>query len=233
MLTLCGFSSSNYYNKAKLALLEKGVPFQEELAWVGETDRAASPLGKVPYLKTEHGPISESAVICEYVEAVHPQPPLLPAEPFAAAKVRELLVFLELHLELAARNVYAEAFFGGKVSDGVKTHTHKLLLKNLKGFANLAAFDKPFIAGAHFTLADCAAITHLPVVSNAAKIIYGADLVAEHLPGAREYLKRMGERPHVQTVNADRKAGNEAFMAHIRELAQAAQAARATAAAKA
>ena len=29
MLTLCGFSVSNYYNKVKLALLEKGIPFNE------------------------------------------------------------------------------------------------------------------------------------------------------------------------------------------------------------
>lgn len=43
MLTLCGFSAGNYYNKVKLALLEKGVPFQEQLAWVGQTDLAASP----------------------------------------------------------------------------------------------------------------------------------------------------------------------------------------------
>ena len=26
MITLCGFAISNYYNKVKLALLEKGVP---------------------------------------------------------------------------------------------------------------------------------------------------------------------------------------------------------------
>ena len=55
MLKLCGFAASNYHNKVKFALLEKGVPFEEEIAWVGETDSAASPLGKVPYLKTENG----------------------------------------------------------------------------------------------------------------------------------------------------------------------------------
>ena len=27
MIVLCGFQLSNYYNKVKLALLEKGVPF--------------------------------------------------------------------------------------------------------------------------------------------------------------------------------------------------------------
>jgi glutathione S-transferase len=30
MLVLCGFSLSNYFNKVKMALLEKGVPFTEE-----------------------------------------------------------------------------------------------------------------------------------------------------------------------------------------------------------
>ena len=31
MLTLCGFSASNYYNKVKLALLEKACPFRSSL----------------------------------------------------------------------------------------------------------------------------------------------------------------------------------------------------------
>ena len=111
MLTLCGFSASNYYNKVKLALLEKGVPFQEQLAWVGQTDLAASPLGKVPYLLTPEGPLCESAVIADYIEAAYPTPALVPAQAFAAAKVRELITFMELHLELVARNLYPQAFF--------------------------------------------------------------------------------------------------------------------------
>jgi len=129
MITLCGFAASNYYNKVKLALLEKDVPFSEELAWVGETDLAASPLGKVPYLKTDEGALCESTVMLEYIEAKYPQPALLPADPFAAAKVRELLRYLELHLELVARNLYPEAFFGGKVSDSAKEKTAQQLEK--------------------------------------------------------------------------------------------------------
>ena len=120
MLTLCGFSASNYYNKVKLALLEKGVPFQEQLAWVGQTDLAASPLGKVPYLLTPEGPLCESAVIADYIEAAYPTPALVPAQAFAAAKVRELITFMELHLELVARNLYPQAFFGGTVSEAAR-----------------------------------------------------------------------------------------------------------------
>ncbi|WP_350294830.1 glutathione S-transferase [Limnohabitans sp. Rim8] len=210
MLKLCGFAASNYHNKVKFALLEKGVPFEEEIAWVGETDPAASPLGKVPYLKTENGVMCESAVMLEYIEQRYPQNPLLPADPFAASKVRELALFLDLHLELVARNLYPEAFFGGKVSDSVKEKVGAQLEKNVAAFAKLVKFA-PFVAGDTLTLADCAAVTHLPLVSSATKIIYGKDVMAD-LP-AREYLKMMGERPHMQTISADRKANLALMMA--------------------
>jgi glutathione S-transferase len=211
MLKLCGFAVSNYYNKVKLALLEKGVPFQEELVWADRSPEllARSPLGKVPFFETEHGRLCESQVMMEYLEQAYPDKPLLPADAFAAAKVRELVTFLELHLELVVRELYPEAFFGGKVSDEVKTRARKLLDKNIKGFAQLARFS-PYIAGAEFTMADCAAVVHLPLVSMACKAIYGEDPLAE-LP-VRDYLKRMAERPALQRVNADRKA-NQALMA--------------------
>jgi len=213
MLKLCGFAASNYHNKVKFALLEKGVPFEEEIAWVGETDPAASPLGKVPYLKTENGVMCESAVMLEYIEQRYPQNPLLPADPFAASKVRELALFLDLHLELVARNLYPEAFFGGKVSDSVKEKVGAQLEKNVAAFAKLVKFA-PFVAGDTLSLADCAAVTHLPLVSSATKIIYGKDVLAD-LP-ARAYLKMMGERPHMQTINADRKANMELMMSRMK-----------------
>lgn len=214
-LKLCGFSASNYYNKIKLQLLEKEVPFVEELVWTGNThallvDR--SPLGKVPFLDTPQGPISESGACAEYIEAAYPQKPLLPADPYAAAKVRELILYSELHLELVARNLYPEAFFGGKVSDEVKERSHKLLVKGVHGFTKLARFA-PFVAGTEFTLADCAAVAHLPLVSAASKTIYGEDVLAA-LP-VREYLKRLGERATLQTVNADRKSSTEQMMAAL------------------
>jgi len=209
MLTLCGFAASNYYNKVKLALLEKGVAFEEELAWLGQTDKAASPLGKVPYLKTDAGPLSESTVILEYIEDAYPARPLMPADAFQKAKVREIVRYLELHLELVARNLYGEAFFGGKVSDAAKEKTAEQLTKNVAAFSQLVKFS-PFIAGDTFTLADCAAAVHLPLVSSATKIIYGRDCLAD-LP-VRDYLKRLGERPAVQTVNADRKTNTELML---------------------
>lgn len=210
MLTLCGFSASNYYNKVKLALLEKGVPFQEQLAWVGQTDLTASPLGKVPYLLTPEGPLCESAVIADYIEAAYPTPALVPAQAFAAAKVRELITFMELHLELVARNLYPQAFFGGTVSEAAREKVGIQLEKNIAAFAKLACFA-PYVAGDSFSMADCAAIVHLPLVSSATKAIYGRDYLAE-LP-VRDYLARMAERPHVQRINADRKTSTVEMLA--------------------
>lgn len=208
MLKLCGFSTSNYYNKVKLALLEKGVAFEEVLVWPDRSPALLekSPLGKMPYLEVEQGVMCESQVMMEYVESIYPQKPLLPADPFAAAKVRELIVFLELHLELVARELYPQAFFGGTITDEVKVRSQKLLKHNAKAFGKLAKFA-PYVAGAEFTMADCAALVHLPLISMASKIIYGEDVLAD-LP-ASEYIKLLGERPTVQKVNADRKENQE------------------------
>ena len=38
MITLAGFAVSNYYNKVKIALIEKGVPFEEELNWASKDE---------------------------------------------------------------------------------------------------------------------------------------------------------------------------------------------------
>lgn len=214
MLKLCGFAGSNYYNKVKLALLEKGVPFEEVLAWVGETDLSASPLGKVPYAITDDGPISESTVIMEYLEDRYPEHPLLPRDAYGAAKVRELVRYIELHLELVARNLYGAAYFGGKISESAKEKIAPQIEKNVAAFAKLAHFDTPFIAGEHFTLADCAAIVHLPVITGAVKIVYGRDPFAD-LP-VKHYLKHQGERPTVQKVNADRKTNTELMMKRMK-----------------
>jgi glutathione S-transferase len=211
-LKLCGFSASNYYNKIKLQLLEKEVPFEEELVWVGTTEATLlqrSPLGKVPFLDTPQGPISESMACAEYIEAVFPQNPLLPSDPYAAAKVRELIIYSELHIELVARQLYPEAFFGGKVSDGTKERTYKQLVKGVASLSRLTRFA-PYIAGSQLTLADCAAVAHLPLVASVSKLIYGQDVLAG-LP-LKDYLRAMNERASVRKVNTDRKANTELLM---------------------
>ena len=130
MLRLCGFHISNYFNKARIALLEKGVAHEIDAGRRPSQDEgflALSPMGKVPFLELDGGvTISESQVICEYLEDAYPQKPLYPRDPLARAKVRELVTVLDLHVELVARRLYREAFFGGKVSDDAKQAAEKV-----------------------------------------------------------------------------------------------------------
>ncbi len=197
MLTLCGFAASNYYNKVKLALLEKDIPFQEKLVWVDRSPALLekSPLGKVPFFEIGDKVLFESQVMLDYVEAAYLQKPLLPTDPFEAARIRELIQYMELHLELVVRELYPEAFFGGKISDETKTRVQKLLKRNIAAFGRIAAFS-PYIAGEQFTMADCAATVHLPMIGMATKAIYGEDMMADY--PVRDYLALMGERPTVK-----------------------------------
>jgi len=208
VLKLYGFCISNYYNKIKLALLEKGVPFEE--VFVRPSQEADvlqhSPLGKVPYLVTDAGALSESHPIAEYLEDAFPEVPLMPSDPFARAKCRERIQYLELHIELVARRLYPQAYFGAPADPLVNAEVKPLLTRNLNRLKALVRFD-PYIGGDTFTQADCAAWVHLPLVARATQQVFGEDLVAAALGGdtVRDYLARIGERPHARRVADDRK----------------------------
>src|SRR5262249_14106404 len=91
MLKLCGFHLSNYHNKVTIALLERGIPFEEDATCSPSQEKewlARSPLGKVPIVELDDGRrLAESEVILEYLEDVYPEKPLLPKDPYERAKV--------------------------------------------------------------------------------------------------------------------------------------------------
>ena len=208
MITLHGFAVSNYYNKVKLVLLEKNIPFAEAPAHpmsLKPADLLASPLGKIPFITTPQGALCESQAIVDYLEAAYPTPALLPTNPFAAAKVRELTTYIDLHIELVARQLYAQAFFGGTVSEAVQVRVRAQLEKNIAAFKSLVQFA-PYVAGDTFTQADCAAFASLPLVGMASKAIYGQDLLLTGGVDYKAYIKMIAERPAAQKVLADRKA---------------------------
>lgn len=210
MIKLHGSPISNYYNKVKLALLEKSIPFEEVLTPTKSTEEAvlqASPLGKIPFVRTEDGQgLCESQVLLEWIEARWPVPPLLPADAYAAAKVRELVTFIDWHLEITARQLYGAAFFGGPaLSEGNSARVRKELQEKIAGFRRVAKFA-PYVAGDSFTMADCCAFNNLPLVGMASKIALGEDLLLAAGIDYKPYLKQVGERPAAQKVVADRKA---------------------------
>ncbi|WP_426233742.1 glutathione S-transferase [Pseudomonas sp. TWP3-2] len=215
MLKLYGFSVSNYYNMVKLALLEKGVPFEEVMFYPAQTAEslAISPRGKVPVLGTDQGVVNETSVILEYIESSQTGKPLLPIEPYERAQVLALAKEIELYIELPGRACYGEAFFGMAVPDAIKEKTKAELLL---GFAALGRHGKfaPYVAGDSLSVADLYFLYSVPLACAVGQKLFGVDLLAE-MPKAKALLERLEQNPHVQKIAADKDAAMPAFLAMI------------------
>lgn len=212
MLKLYGFCVSNYYNMVKLALLEKGLPFEEVQFFSGQSPQvlAISPRGKIPVLGVEQGFINETSVILEYLEHAHPGTALLPAEPFQRAQVLALAREIELYIELPARACYTEAFLGMTVPQAIKDKAKADLLLGIATLARHGRFA-PYVAGDGLTVADLYFLYSVPLACGVAKKLFGLDLLAE-LPAAQALLERLEQNPNVQRIAADKEACMPAFL---------------------
>ena len=213
MLRLHGFAVSNYFNMAKLALLEKGVDFEINTVR-GSQDAeflAMSPRGKVPCLETEQGFISETNVILEYIEETQGGKSLLPSDPFARASVRALAKEIELYIELPARSCYPEVFFGGKVEQNVKDKAKAELQAGVAALRRHGSFS-PYVAGSEMTIADILFLFSIDLAQVVAKKLFGINLLGDW-PEAQALLELLSQNPNVQRIEADKKAEMAAFIA--------------------
>ncbi|MFJ5235215.1 glutathione S-transferase family protein [Pseudomonas neuropathica] len=215
MFKLYGFSVSNYYNMVKLALLEKGLPFEEVTFYPTQTPEslAISPRGKVPVLGVDAGFINETAIILEYLEQTQKGTPLLPSDPFQRAQVLAIAKEIELYIELPGRACYGEAFFGMTLPEAIKEKTKTELLL---GFAALGRHGKfsPYVAGDSLSIADLYFLYSVPLACAVGQKLFGIDLLAE-LPQAKALLERLEQNPHVQKIAADKETAMPAFLAMI------------------
>ncbi|HLK40435.1 MAG TPA: glutathione S-transferase family protein [Polyangiaceae bacterium] len=220
MLRLHGFSSSNYYNIVKLALLEKGLAFEEVVIYTGASDEyhpeylAKSPLGKVPCLETEQGFLTESRCIVAFLDDAFPERPLLPADPFARAKVHEVTQVIDLYLELAARRLLPNYFTSTQPPPAIANDVKQVTAKGARALARLARFDG-YAMGDRFGAADVACAIHLPAVRRIMKSVLDHDPLA-FLPALDGYLERMEQRDAVKRVRADHGANLPEFLAHLK-----------------
>ena len=205
MITLYGFTLSNYVNMVKMALIEKELAFD----WVDvkpsqENDYLAkSPMGKVPCIETEQGFLSETNIILEYIEETGTGVKLMPTDPFERARVRELMKEIELYIELPARTTLPEAFFGGTVSDEVKATAKKNLQKGIACLKRNGKFA-PYVAGSEFTYADILLQYSLGLASQCAKRVLDMNLL-EDLPEAKQLMATIGQRPSAIQIAAEHK----------------------------
>ena len=204
MIKLYGLRLSNYYSLTKAVLNEKGLEYEEVKAppTQEEDNLARSPMGKMPSIEVDGQYLSESLAIAAYADRAQPERPLLPSDPFAAAKVVELVCHLKLDVELVARRCLPEAFFGQTVSDETKVETQRDLAKGMKAVGRLMVCD-PYAAGADFTLADLYTFYTFGLANGVAQKMFNENLLADY-PQIQELLGRLAERPSIAQVEAAR-----------------------------
>jgi glutathione S-transferase len=211
VLKLYGFPISNYTNMVKIALLEKGIEYEDVNEMPSQEEsfkKNKSAMGKLPTLGTDEGILTESTAIFAYLDALKPEPALLPSDPFARAKVIEIARYCELYIELAGRRLYPQVFFGGPNDEAAV----KPALENaITAISQIASFD-PYMAGSEFTYADIVAVHSFPYCNMAAQKVYGLDVVAA-IPGLGATLEKINARPTAAKVLAEQMAALEAFQA--------------------
>ena len=212
MIKLYGFPASNYFNMVKLALIEKCAAYEDVRVFTGQSEEMLdkSPMGKVPFLETERGFISETAVILDYIDETQSGPSFYPTDPFDKARVRELIKYTELYLELPARRCYGQAFFGtGPTPDHTKDEARVVMERGVGALRRHAVFA-PFLAGEAISYADMVFLYTFPLASSVAKKVLDWDLPAE-LPGADTLIETLRARAAVKTVDDDAVAGQKEF----------------------
>ena len=210
----CGFAASNY-GKVKLALLEK-KNVEERFTFPSDDPefRASSPRGKIPFIRVDGGAVCESQPIVDISRTPTRRRPLSCRS--ARARTHPLADPNDGVVRRVGRTpFYGPALFGLPIPPGQKDQTAEDLKAGVVALKRMVRFS-PFVGGKDLSLADMAAVWHLPTVRNTMKAIYGDDKLAE-LAGLDDYLAMMHQRPHVATVEQGRKAGMEPFIAAVKK----------------
>jgi glutathione S-transferase len=212
MIKLYGTTISNYYNTAKLALVEKDLPFEEVSIMPSQDPEvlAASPMGKVPYIEVDGATLIETNVIFDYLEDIQPHPTLYPNDPWAKAKAKEIIRVVELYLDLPARRHLGTVYFGAPVDQTAYEQVRPALDKGLRALKQLARFE-PYIAGDTFTFADIAAYFQLRFTNLHTAKIYNWD-ITDTVPELAAYLAMVSERPSVNAVDSVMQEALVAFL---------------------
>ncbi len=95
-MKLYGYFRSSAAFRVRIALNLKGLAYEQASIHLRKNDQRApdylklNPQGLVPALVDDGLVLAQSLAIVEYLEETHPEPPLLPRDPGARARVRSL-----------------------------------------------------------------------------------------------------------------------------------------------
>ncbi len=196
-MKLIGSRTSPYVRKVRIVLAEKAIDYQfvEDDVWGGTPQIGRfNPLGKVPCLVLDDGgSVFDSRVIVEYLDALAPQPRLLPEPPRARADVRTIEALADGIMDAAVAARLEQSWPGRAAGERSAAWVQRQVRKIDAAMDALEQrlADGPWLSGASMSLADIAVVVALEYVSYR---------LAEHAwrdahPRLVELCRRVGARP--------------------------------------
>lgn len=196
MIRLHGYPISNYYNRVKMALKLKGLAFEEVRAAPSKDEAylKINPLGVIPTLEIDGVFLAETHPMLEYLEEKFPDTTrLLPSDPLERHRVRQLVNYVDIHLDKPVRFVREFHTLDASTPAALKEVILRELRQAVKSLNATARFS-PYIAGNEISLADCAAYCTVPWFALLAQRHLGEDPFAE-IKGFSEYKAFMDQNP--------------------------------------
>lgn len=193
---------SPYVRKVCLVLEEKGLSYElTQLAPHADHPefRAASPFGKIPGFADGDYTLSDSSAIIAYVEAKHPERPMLPVEPCARGKAVWFDEFTDTIFGASGLKILFNRFVAPKLlkipfDEQIALQGEAELPRSLDYIEKVAP-ESGWLLGEDFTLAD------ISVASMFRSLAYvGLDPKAETHPKTAAWYARVGERSAWQTI---------------------------------
>jgi len=199
-----GSSMSPYVRKVLAFATEKGIELENRPVGLGDADpefREASPFGKMPGFRDGDFAISDSTAIIMYLDAVQPEPNLIPTEPKARARSFWYDEFADTILMDCGRKMFfnrivAPVFLKrpGDLEAADKAECEELprMLDYLEGVIP----DSGFLVEERMTLADIAVAS--PFVNVTRHL--GVAIDPGKYPRVTRYLEGILERPSFKPV---------------------------------
>lgn len=156
--------------------------------------KAKSPLSQIPTLELDDGrTLTESRAICTYLEAIHPEPPLMGRDAYDKGLVemwdRRVELMLTMPIMMWMRHgLPIMARLEKNQNAGVAESNQQTAMRMVQWFDRELA-DREFIAGDHITIADLTALAGLDFAKMAK---WRPDETTPHL---KRWRDMMAERP--------------------------------------
>jgi glutathione S-transferase len=210
MQTLYHLWLNPFCRKVRIVLHEKKIDFDLKVENVWERRReflALNPAGDVPVLVEPGGTaLSGSDVISEFMDEIHPEPPLVGRHPLERAEVRRLVAWFDRKFnDEVTENLVGEKvmkrFLGLGAPDSKAIRAGHNNIHTHLSYISYLIERRKWLAGNELTLADIAAAAHLSTID------YLGDVPWTEHQSAKDWYARIKSRPSFRPLLSDHIPG--------------------------